>query len=53
MAELLTIVLVIGAGYLLGHWNEIVASGRTFKKRYHTDHDAMNRDIVLKGKMRH
>ena len=50
MGTLLTIVLTIGIGYLLGHWDEIVASGRTPKKGYHTDHDEMNRDIVLKGK---
>lgn len=40
MAELLT----IGVCYHLGHWNEIVASGRIIKEGYHTDHDAV---IVL------
>lgn len=50
MTVVLTIVLTIGISYLLGHWNEIVFTNRTTKDGYHIDHDAVNRDIVLKGK---
>lgn len=50
MTVVLTIVLTIGVNYLLGHWNEIVCSNRTSRKGYHTDHDAVLRDLALKGK---
>lgn len=50
MTVVLTIVLTIGVNYLLGHWNEIVYSNRTSRKGYHTDHDAVLRDLALKGK---
>ena len=51
MTVVLTIVLTIGVNYLLGHWNEIVYSNRTSRKGYHTDHDAVLRDLALKGKI--
>ena len=50
MAVVLTIVLTIGINYLLGHWDEIKFNNRTSPDGYHTDHDAVNRDLVLKGK---
>ena len=50
MAVVLTIVLTIGINYLLGHWDEIKFNNRTPQDGYHIDHDAVNRDLVLKGK---
>jgi len=49
MAEVITIILTVAIGYLMGHWDEIVFNNRTSPNGYHTDHDAFNRDIVLKG----
>lgn len=50
MSILLVTVLTVGISYLLGHWDEIVFNNRTSPDGYHTDHDAVNRDLVLKGK---
>ena len=52
MQDLLTILLIVGIGYLLGHWDEIKFNNRTPPDGYHTDHEALNRDLVLKGKMK-
>ena len=48
MAELISGILTIIVCYLLGHWDEI--NNRTSPDGYHTDHEALNRDLVLKGK---
>lgn len=50
MSILLVTVLIVGIGYLIGHWDEIVFNNRISPDGYHTDHDAVNRDLVLKGK---
>ena len=50
MQDLLTILLIVGIGYLLGHWDEIKFNNRTPPDGYHTDHEALNRDLVLKVK---
>lgn len=50
MAELISGILTIIVCYLLGHWDEIKFSNRTSPDGYHTDHEALNRDLVLKGK---
>ena len=50
MAELISGILTIIVCYLLGHWDEIKFNTRTSPDGYHTDHEALNRDLVLKGK---
>ena len=50
MAELISGILTIIVCYLLGHWDEIKLNNRTSPDGYHTDHEALNRDLVLKGK---
>ena len=50
MEVVLTIVLTIGISYLLGHLDEIKFNNSTSPEGYHTDHDAVNRDLVFKGK---
>lgn len=50
MSILLVTVLTVGIGYLIGYWDEIVFNNRILPDGYHTDHDAVNRDLVLKGK---
>lgn len=50
MAELISGILTIIVCYLLAHWDEIKFNNRTSPDGYHTDHEALNRDLVLKGK---
>ena len=50
MAELISGILTIIVCYRLGHWDEIKFNNRTSPDGYHTDHEALNRDLVLKGK---
>ena len=50
MAELISGILTIIVCYLLGHWDGIKFNNRTSPDGYHTDHEALNRDLVLKGK---
>lgn len=50
MSILLVTVLTVGIGYLIGHWDEIVFNNRISPDGYHTDHDAVCRDLALKGK---
>lgn len=50
MAELISGILTIIVCYLLGDWDEIKFNNRTSPDGYHTDHEALNRDLVLKGK---
>lgn len=50
MLEVITIILTVTICYLMGHLDEIKFNNRTSPNGYHTDHDAFNRDIVLKGK---
>ena len=50
MAELISGILTIIVCYLFGHWDEIKFNNRTSPDGYHTDHEALNRDLVLKGK---
>ena len=50
MAELISGILTIIVCYLLGHWDEIKFNNGTSPDGYHIDHEALNRDLVLKGK---
>lgn len=50
MVEVVTIILTVGICYIIGHLDEIIFNNRTSPDGYHTNHDAFNRDIVLKGK---
>lgn len=50
MVGLISGILTIIVCYILGHLDEIVFDNRVPPNGYHTDHDAFNRDIVLKEK---
>lgn len=50
MVGLISGILTIIVCYILGHLDEMIFNNRISPNGYHTDHDAFNRDIVLKGK---